>query len=80
MGGTGYFDPSPEYAGEIEHATHLVMAVIGVLIYELGNCAATMSPANIMSASKQLEFRKSYAKHMGDFASALNGIPARRIE
>ena len=41
------FNPCGPLQDNLDPGTHIVMAVFGVVIYEMNQCAATMSPTNV---------------------------------
>ena len=58
-----------------EPGTHLILAVLGTLVYELNKCASTPIPSNIASCSNQLEVCRGYVKNKGDFSTSLESFP-----
>ena len=74
------FNPCSPMRDNLEPGAHIVMAVFGVLIYEMNQCAATMTPTNVSTCFDQLQVCKSYAGVKGDFSSVLSGLPTKLIE
>ena len=74
------FDPTAPLQDNLDPGTHLLMAVFGVLIYEINQCASSMSDSNVSACYHQIQVCASYAKVKDDFSSVLNGLPTKLIE
>ena len=77
---TSTFDPTAPAEGTSDPGAHLVMAVFGVLTYELNKCAATASEVNVTNCHRQLGVCRSYASLKDDFSTMLAGMPTKLIE
>ena len=60
---------------DYEPGKHLVLAVLGVFIYELNKCAATQNSGAIASCNKQLQICQGYVKSKEDFSTSLQSFP-----
>ena len=65
---------------EFEPGTHLILAVLGVLIFELNKAAASTNSVNIASCNKQLSVARDYVKSKEDFRTSLEAFPTKFIE
>ena len=63
-----------------EPGTHLVLAVLGVLIFELNKAAASPSSVNIATCNKQLSIARDYVKSKEDFRTSLEAFPTKFIQ
>ena len=77
---TATFDPTIPAGNTADPGTHLVMAVFGVLTYELNKCDAATSEVNVTNCHRQLEVCRSYASLKDDFSPMLAGMPTKLIE
>ena len=65
---------------DFEPGAHLILDVLGSLVYELNKCASTPSPSNTASRSKQLEICRGYVKHKEDCSTSLESFPTKHID
>ena len=74
------FNPCSPLKDNVEPGTHLVMAVLGVLIGEINECAAGMSDANTLKCFDQIQVCRTYSRVKDDWDSVLSALPIKLIE